>query len=184
MFNYKVEDMFKIKKLTEPDIQIMIEPNVLKKPLLGSIYMVDLGKQKNNSVQSGIRPCIILNNYEHCGEIERSLIIPLTSKRKTTLPVHTTIQASRLNGLKMNSTALAEQLTTINNNRLLNPLGILSFEDFMKVYTIYKKSTPLHEFLPVGEWEKVELPMIEGWKVYFASVILVVGMHKNGQLPV
>ncbi|VTR60729.1 mRNA interferase MazF [Actinobacillus pleuropneumoniae] len=78
---------------------------------VGEIWFADLGK-KEGSVQGGERPVIIM------GKAYSDLvnIVPLTTKVKKKYPMHVDFYVSE--GLKEDSTALVEQLTTVGVFRL------------------------------------------------------------------
>lgn len=75
---------------------------------VGEIWFADLGK-KEGSVQSGRRPVIVMFNHDYSPLIG---IVPLTSKVKKKLPVH--VDFFTYEGLKEDSTALVEQITTLH----------------------------------------------------------------------
>lgn len=90
----------------------------------GDIYMIDLGKLHNGSIQDGYRPCVIISNnlgnkYSPC-----VIIIPITSKKKTKIPTHVSIGIK--DGLSFESTAMCEQQQTINKSNLRNYVCHLS----------------------------------------------------------
>lgn len=76
----------------------------------GEIIYCDLGSTVG-SVQSGIRPCVVVSNDK--GNLHSNIytVVPLTSRHKTYLPTHV--------GLSSGSTALCEQTTTISEKQIL-----------------------------------------------------------------
>ena len=73
----------------------------------GMVVIVNLPVQKENSIQGGERPCVIVSNNRGNRYSPNVTIIPLTSRDKKVLPTHVTIKSYN------NSTALAEQIMTI-----------------------------------------------------------------------
>ncbi len=66
----------------------------------------------SGSVQKGRRPCVVVSN--DCANLFSSVVtvLPITSKLKNSLPTHTNIT------LDAESTILAEQITTVERDRL------------------------------------------------------------------
>lgn len=90
----------------------------------GDIFFADLSGE--GSLQTGLRPVIVVSN--DTGNYFSSVVtvIPLTSKKKKMLPTHTTLCPSMLNGLRKESIALAEQITTIPQEYLVDKIGHLN----------------------------------------------------------
>lgn len=90
----------------------------------GDIFFADLSGE--GSLQTGLRPVIVVSN--DTGNYFSSVVtvIPLTSKKKKMLPTHTTLYPSMLNGLRKESIALAEQITTIPQEYLVDKIGHLN----------------------------------------------------------
>lgn len=86
----------------------------------GDIYFVDLPSQEG-SVQSGRRPCILMSNQIALNTSPIVTIIPLTSKNKKSQRTHVKIGVD--SGLKIESTALVEQIITVSKKLLLNKVG-------------------------------------------------------------
>lgn len=85
----------------------------------GDIYMADLGDEKD-SLQAGLRPVIIVSNNAANKHSPVITVIPMTTKKKRTLPTHVYIQDC---GLPRPSLALAEQITSINKSRMITKMG-------------------------------------------------------------
>lgn len=99
----------------------------------GEIYNVDFGKNKD-SVQSGIRPAIIVSNNIGNANSPNVIVIPLTSKiKKENMPTHVVIEPSKENGLKYKSMALCENLTTISKKQLNIKIGNVRKENMAKI---------------------------------------------------
>lgn len=90
----------------------------------GEIIYCDLG-MRMGSVQSGIRPCIVVSN--NIGNIYSTVytVVPLTSQRKTYLPTHVVLSSG--------STALCEQCTTVSEKQVLRKKSKLEKADMQKI---------------------------------------------------
>ncbi|MBQ6380724.1 MAG: type II toxin-antitoxin system PemK/MazF family toxin [Clostridia bacterium] len=105
----------------------MNNQNLIKR---GSIFYCAF-KNKDGSVQNGLRPAIIVQN--DVGNLHSSTVVvaPITSvPKRFDLPTHVFIGTQF--GLHKDSMILAEQLTTINKEDLREFVGITT-EDFMKI---------------------------------------------------
>ena len=91
----------------------------------GDIYYADLGERQNTSIQDGIRPVVIVSNDMANRHSPVITMIPLTGRiqKKRALPTHVLIPQSVATGLSTASLALAEQVTTISKDRLLDYRG-------------------------------------------------------------
>ena len=78
------------------------------------IIYCDLGIRPG-SVQSGIRPCVVVSNDIGNAHSTVYTVVPLTSQQKTYLPTHV--------GLSSGSTALCEQCTTVSEKQVLRKKG-------------------------------------------------------------
>ena len=85
----------------------------------GDIIMCDLGKREG-SVQSGIRPCVVVSNDYGNKYSNVYIVVPLTTKHKTEIPTHVEIAE--------NSLALCEQITTVSEQQVLRIKGCVSSE--------------------------------------------------------
>ncbi len=97
----------------------------------GSIYMARLPVlDEHSSVQGGLRPVLIIQNDIGNAYAPTVQVIPLTSKNKKALPIHTTIKSG---GLLKESTALAEQIQTVNKTILRQYIGKVDDETMNRV---------------------------------------------------
>ena len=80
----------------------------------GDIIIVDLG-QHETSVQSGIRPCVVISNNMANKHSQVITVVPLTSKihKKEYLPTHVFLNGYRNTGLHRHGLALCEQITSV-----------------------------------------------------------------------
>lgn len=91
----------------------------------GQIFYADLGKHNELSVQSGIRPVVIVSNYR-CNKHSTVIsVISLTTQLKTNLPTHIHIKATEENKLNCSSTALCEQIISLPKINLKQKIGEL-----------------------------------------------------------
>ena len=106
------------------------------KILRGEIYYCELpARNGNSSVQTGIRPCIIVSNNANNRFSNIVKVIPITSKiKKLDLPCHVFIKADNENNLAVDSMAMAEQVITIEKDKVLERIGIISKELQKQIY--------------------------------------------------
>lgn len=106
----------------------MYSKNTNSYPKCGEIWMCNLPKS-DGSIQSGYRPVFILSNDKNNTYAPTLNIIPITSKmNKRKLPVHVEIWNYAQVGLKMPSTMLIEQITTIECANLDRCIGVIDDE--------------------------------------------------------
>lgn len=87
----------------------------------GDIFWAELGDNQEGSLQAGVRPVLVVSNDKANEHSPVITIIPITSKMgKAKLPTHVLIEEC---GLKQPSIALAEQITSINKDRLDGKIG-------------------------------------------------------------
>ena len=83
----------------------------------GMVVIVNLPVQKENSIQGGERPCVIVSNNMGNRYSPNVTIIPLTSRSKKDLPTHAIIKSYN------NSIALGEQIITIPKTWIVSLKG-------------------------------------------------------------
>ena len=95
----------------------------------GDIYFVELGKERNGSVQNGgatgVRPCVVMANKVACNVSPVLLVVPITSslgKHRKSMPTHLELG----NTLPKKSVALFEQVLTVNRYQLRDKIAKLS----------------------------------------------------------
>lgn len=87
----------------------------------GDIFWADLEGEAGSSMQAGERPVLVISNNKANEYSPVITIIPITSKMcKAELPTHVLIKEC---GLKKPSIVLAEQITSINKDRLERKIG-------------------------------------------------------------
>lgn len=100
----------------------------------GDLYYANLGSSKKTHIQTGIRPIVILQN--NIGNIYSDTIIvaPITSKiKKLQQPTHIELLKDTTNGLENDSIVLLEQIMTIDKNKLLHKIGVISQKDLHNI---------------------------------------------------
>lgn len=87
----------------------------------GDIFWAELEGDAGSSMQAGRRPVLVISNDKANQHSPVITIIPITSKMgKAKLPTHVLIEEC---GLSSPSIALAEQITSINKERLGRKIG-------------------------------------------------------------
>ena len=86
------------------------------------IWRAELPSAANSHVQQGVRPVIIVSNDAANTHSPVVTVVPLTSQCKKPLPTHVLI---REQGLSTSSTALCEQIITVDKSRLIKRIGYL-----------------------------------------------------------
>ena len=97
----------------------------------GSLIMCNLGKREG-SCQSGIRPAIVVQNDTGNRFSTTTMIIPITSKEKNKLPVHTYLKHD-YKLAKKGDTLMAEQLTVIDKSQILEVGDTVNLEDLKEL---------------------------------------------------
>ena len=97
----------------------------------GEIYYVELGKTIG-SEQSGVRPSLIVQNDVGNLHSPTTQIIPLTTQRKK-VGQPTQVIISSVRGIDPSSTALAEQLRTIDKQRIDAYIGRISSVELIAI---------------------------------------------------
>lgn len=93
----------------------------------GDIIIADLG-QHETSIQSGIRPCVVISNNIANRHSPVITVVPLTSKihKKEYLPTHVFLNGYRNTGLGRHGLALCEQITSVAFSDILEVTGRVS----------------------------------------------------------
>ncbi len=111
-------------------------------PQFGDIFYADLIGGEH--IQKGIRPVLIAQNNignKYSMTIE---VIPLSTKiqKASRMPTHVLIYPTVTNGLKQTSIVLAEQVVTINKNRLLAFIGNMEEQYLLLIGKARKIQSP------------------------------------------
>ena len=92
----------------------------------GDVLYIDLGQHTDSSIQSGVRPCIVVSNNLNNRYSTNLCVCPFTSKLKEN-PVHVRIRPEDVDGYFLReSDCLAEQIVTVDKKRVLNKIGHIS----------------------------------------------------------
>lgn len=97
------------------------------------VVMVDFGDNVIGSEQGHIRPALIIQN--NCGNLfsTSTIVMPFSSKiKKVNQPTHTLIKKNEINGLKVDSMLLGEQIRAISEQRIIKKLGLVDDEKTQK----------------------------------------------------
>lgn len=96
----------------------------------GDIYITQLAERTEGSLQSGMRPAIVISN-DKANEFSSIItIVPVTgSIEKKRLPTHVYIKGC---GLSRPSIAMAEQITSIDKSRLRKRIGSIKKTKYEK----------------------------------------------------
>lgn len=107
---------------------------VKQKYLRGNICYANL-KKTEGSVQSGIRPIVIIQNNVGNMYSPTVIVVPLTKvmKKKETFPTHEKLLKKNYNFLEEDSVVICEQIMTISKSQILNYLGDISEKDMENV---------------------------------------------------
>lgn len=98
----------------------------------GEIYCADLDPVVG-SEQGGIRPVLIIQNDVGNRFSPTVIVLAITSQmRKANLPTHVEVPAGTT-GLTKPSIVLAEQMRTLEKQRLMKKMGALSDQEMMRV---------------------------------------------------
>lgn len=96
----------------------------------GDIFYADLDPIIG-SEQGGIRPVVVVQNNIGNKYSPTLVVLPLSAAKKPYLPTHIRICGSEM--LPKDSVVLAEQIRTIDRNRLKSYVGSVGFEIMEKV---------------------------------------------------
>lgn len=87
----------------------------------GEVYLVDL-KDTYCNVQSGVRPCLIIQNNYGNDYSPTTIVVPITSKiKKTNMPVHVVVENGR-SPHQSYEMILCESIITISKEQIKNYL--------------------------------------------------------------
>lgn len=131
-----------MKTLADLKTKLQAEEMRLQEVKRGQIVMLDL-PTVSGSVQNGLRPCVIISNNKANKFSPNVIAVPLTSKNKKDMPTHYALQPSKVNGLKVTSTILAEQILTVSKNAIKRIIGVVEDQHIDNVNKIIKESISL-----------------------------------------
>ena len=96
----------------------------------GDVFYADLDPIIG-SEQGGVRPVLVVQNNVGNKYSPTVIVLPISSAKKTKMPTHIRICGSKM--LQKNSVILAEQIRTIDRNRLKDYVGSVDLEVMEKV---------------------------------------------------
>ena len=96
----------------------------------GDIFYADLDPIIG-SEQGGVRPVVVVQNNVGNRYSPTVVVLPVSSAKKNYLPTHIHVCGSKM--LPKDSIVLAEQIRTIDRNRLKSYVGSVGFEIMKKV---------------------------------------------------
>ncbi len=109
----------------------------------GDVYYCDFGDH-DNSVQSGKRPCIIVDNAMACAYSPCIHCVPLTTQDKKRLPLHYKLKEEYCKAVDKDSVALCEQYQLVDKSQLIHYIGRLSRYDLANIVELCKKNLPFN----------------------------------------
>lgn len=123
---------------------------IKKRITRGDLYYCDFGK-KEGSIQSGIRPVIIIQANKFNANAPTIIVASITSvMKKQYLPSHIVLGARF--GLKKPSMVLLEQIQTINKSDLLDYIGTIDDKQLLRrINNTLKKTFGLWFYKKVDE---------------------------------
>lgn len=122
-------------------------------PKIGEVYLIKF--EGKGSVQSGLRPGVVIQNNignEHSPNI---IAVPLTSSIKNlSQPTHVYISAEEA-GLKLDSMVLCENPETISKEMVGKKIAVLSDENMARIAKAIMLSIPIISYLNLEEVRNV-----------------------------
>ncbi len=98
----------------------------------GEVWLVDLGKPKDDHEQAGQRPAVIFQT-DDLSRLNTVVIIPLTKQLKRAGFASTVLIPAKEAGLDHPSVALCHQIRVIDCRKLKNKIGELSLERLSEI---------------------------------------------------
>ena len=83
--------------------------------------------------QSGMRPVVVVQNNAGNHFAPTTTVVPGTSATKKNLPTHVRFSANPRIGISLDSTFMAEQVTTIDKSMIVERLGRLSDAELAEI---------------------------------------------------
>jgi len=116
------------------------------KPKYKEIWKIDIPvNESTGHEQRGIRPCLVIKDFEESGLI---LVIPITGNLSLLefSPYTVKIEADDQNNLENDSVALLYQIKTIDKSLLKHKIGRLINEKYTQIEIILKEIFRLKNF--------------------------------------
>ena len=122
----------------------------------GQIYICNLGNDNMGSEQSGERPCLVIQNNILNATSEVIIVVPITSKRKKSLPTHYIFKNDKYDFLFGENTVLCECVRSLSKKRLGKFVGQIEQDDLEEVLKTqeyaYKNANKITKERRVNEW--------------------------------
>ncbi|MDD3303220.1 MAG: type II toxin-antitoxin system PemK/MazF family toxin [Candidatus Gracilibacteria bacterium] len=96
------------------------------------IVFANLNPKKGHT-QSGLRPCVIVQNNIFNAKAPTLIVVPITSNTKTPFPSEFIIKSSKENGLKDDSRFLGSQIITIDKEFIVKKIGSLEKSYYIEI---------------------------------------------------
>ena len=93
----------------------------------GEVWWVDLAPSIGGEIQKK-RPAVIISNDAANRHLNRLQVVPMSSRTERVYPSEAVVRVNR-----RRSKAMADQLTTVSKQRLVDRVGSLSSSDMTKV---------------------------------------------------
>lgn len=103
--------------------------NLIKR---GYVIQVDFGTQVG-SVQSKKRPAVVIQNDIGNKYSPNTIVVPLTSKHKKSMPTHFKLDKEKYDYLHTDSLAICEQIITISKGQIKECLGYIDKDDIVQI---------------------------------------------------
>ncbi len=102
-----------------------MEEWIMKQIVRGDVIYVDLGQHPKSSVQSGMRPCVVVSNNRNNQYAKVLSVCPCTARiSKKHVPTHVRIEPEEVRGyFEKTSVLLAEQIVTVDKRKVISKTG-------------------------------------------------------------
>lgn len=97
----------------------------MRQIIRGDVIYVDLGQHPKSSIQSGIRPCVVVSNNINNKYSKVLSVCPCTSIiKKINVPTHIIIEPEQVKGyFERTSLLIVEQITAVSKNKVISRVG-------------------------------------------------------------
>lgn len=97
----------------------------MKQIIRGDVIYADLGQHPKSSVQSGVRPCVVVSNDTNNKYAKVLSVCPCTGNiSKNYIPTHIVIEPKDVRGyFEKTSLLLAEQITVVSKHKVISKVG-------------------------------------------------------------
>lgn len=97
----------------------------MKQIIRGDVIYIDLGQHPKSSVQSGVRPCVVVSNDTNNKYAKGLCVCPCTGNiSKNYIPTHVVIEPEDVKGyFEKTSLLLVEQITVVSKNKVISKVG-------------------------------------------------------------